>query len=409
MKKIRATALMTTSVLLVSCGSISADATDLTAVYTAKQTIQQDLSDEFIRGQTAFALNLLQNTAKAKPDENILLSPYSLMQQLAMSANGAAGNTAREMTGVLAGEMPIDKLNEQMSAWRGNQPDTSQCRLVTANSIWLRNTVSQNIRQEFLQTNADFYNAAVYSAPFDHQTVKDVNNWVKDKTDGMINKLIEEFEPNQMMLLLNAVSFDAKWETQYQKENVQKKQNFHAADGTLQTVTMLRSDESRMINGDNWIGFKKAYDGCYDFCAILPDEGISPAELLGSLDTNALLQQTSYAQIDAKIPVFSYDDDNQLNDALNSMGIHEAFTNDADFSGMTGYKSLLIGKVLQKTHIELDADGTRAGAASSVGMKTKSMAPTEQLKIVLDRPFIYLIADRTTGIPVFTGIVQSVG
>ena len=409
MKKLQIYSLLAASVLFVSCGSISADAKDLTAGFTPKQKTEEELIPDFIEGQTSFALNLLRTTTEKKQNENILISPYSLLQALAMTANGANGNTVQEMINVLAGKLSLEQLNSQLSAFRTQEPNTDQCRLVTANSIWFRKSDSITIKPEFLQTNADYYDAAAYAAPFDGNTVSDINKWIKDKTDGMIEKLIDRIEPNENMLLLNAVSFDAKWETKYEKEQLQKNQTFHAADGSQKTVTMLCSDESRMISGDNWKGFKKAYEGSYDFYAILPDEGITTAELLHSLDTASILQQTNYAQIEAKIPVFSYDDSNRMNDALYEMGIKDAFSNSADFSSMTGDRSLLIGRVLQKAHIELDADGTRAGAASVVGMKTKSMAPSEQISIVLDRPFIYMIADRTTGIPVFTGIIQSVG
>ncbi len=414
MKKLKLTALLAASLLLVSCGSLHVKAADLTVGYTPRQTEEHRLSPEFASGQTAFALSLLQKTAEARPGDNLLISPYSMMQALAMTANGAAGRTGAQMTQVLSGGQPLSELNADLCCWRKAQPDTEGCRLKTANSIWFRDSSGFHVRPEFLQTNADYYGAAAYAAPFDGSTVRDINRWVSHATDGMIPELLDDLQDGNredMMLMINAVTFDARWETRCKKEDQVKNSIFRAADGTEQSVTMLRTRESRWFCCEGGQGFLKPYQASYDFAAILPDEGTTPLQLLQSLTPDTLLTVLTKPEpcsVETMMPVFRYEDSNRFEETLIAMGMADAFTSSADFSGITDSTPLQITEILQKTQIILDADGTKAGAASSV-RGSKSAGPPQQIKkVILDRPFVYLITDRETGIPVFAGILQSV-
>ncbi len=369
----------------------------------------KDADEEFIISQTDFAVSLFQK--EATEGENVMISPYSIMQALAMTANGADGGTKTEMENVLGG-MPIDTLNEYLYTQRITQPQTDKCSLKTANSIWERDGRIK-VYPEFLQKNADYYSADVFNAPFDLTTVTDINNWVNTNTDEMIPKLIDCISDDTVMYLINAVAFDAEWEEKYDEYSIGT-YDFTAFDGTVQSCEMMSSSENCLITDANSIGFVKNYKGGkYAFAAILPNEGISVNDYISGLTAesfNSLLANRMYADVYARLPKFSYDYDTSLKDPLIEMGMPSAFTPEADFTklGETLTDMLCISDVLHKTFISVDEAGTKAGAVTAVIMSDCTAVPIPPVEIVLDRPFIYCIFDTETNIPVFIGTVNSI-
>ena len=384
------------------------NAQELTSDVTAQTVSGAEADDEFILGQTEFALSLLQNTAE--DDTNTLISPYSVMQALAMTANGADNETLSEMEKVLGG-LSIEKLNEYLYTWRTSQPDSNECKLKTANSVWYRNDSDRiTISPEFLQTNADYYNASAFSAPFDNSTVSDINTWISQNTDNMIPELLDKIDDNAAMYLINAVTFDAKWYSPYDKA---VDGEFTAYDGSVQKAEMMYSDEHYYLEDDNGSGFYKYYEGGrYAFAALLPNEEISLSEYIDSLTPESLYNTLSNPQdinVEAGLPKFSYDYGVGLNDTLSKMGMPDAFTRDADFSKMaetdTGY--LYINRVLHKTHIDVFEKGTKAGAATAIEMVDTAM-PMIEKTVILNRPFVYCIVDTKTSLPIFIGTLTSI-
>ena len=181
--------------------------------------------------------------------------------------------------------------------------------------------------------------------------------------------------------------------------------------GEKTNCTMLSSKEKLYVEGEHETGFVKEYSGGkYAFMAVLPNEGTGIYEYVSSLTADRFAklykERTGRYDVKTKTPQFKYDYDINLNETLRGMGMEEAFTMNADFSNMTGDKSLYIGSVLHKTHIELDANGTKAAAATAVTMDAKCALDESLPKTVyLDRPFVYAIMDTRTGLPVFMGTV----
>ena len=136
----------------------------------------------------------------------------------------------------------------------------------------------------------DWFDADIYSAPFNDATVTDINNWVKNKTDGLIDKLVEELGPNDMMVLINAVLFEAKWAEGYESDNVINNYTFQNYNKTESNVTMLVSTEYGLFKGKNYMGTAKDYDGKkYSLVTILPNEGVDVYDLLNSFTFGAIL------------------------------------------------------------------------------------------------------------------------
>ena len=371
-----------------------------------------DPGEDVILGQTKFALDLVKLTAKDQVGQNVLVSPYSVSQALGMTANGAQNDTRTEMETVLGGKM--EALNPAFSKMRTTAPNTKDAKLSTANSIWVRDGYA--VRDDFLQTNADFYGADAFSTPMDHSTVEDVNNWVNYNTDQMIPSIIGDGDITDQteIILANAVAFDAKWERPYTPYDIHQT-TFTAADGTEQTVDMMGRDFYTYLVDEHATGFLQYYKGGqYAFAAILPEEGMTPEAYLDGLTAERLhtmLTKPVNTKVITGLPEFEYDFGTNLNEPLQEMGMTRAFQSGiADFYGMTDdERGLYIGKVIHKTHIEVTPVGTRAGAATVVAMEAgAALDPEPPKEVILNRPFVYAIVDTKTSLPVFIGTVNSI-
>ena len=376
---------------------------------TARSVEGKATDEKFKTAQMNFALSLFK-AVSAQGKENMLISPLSIMLALAMTANGAEGKTLEEMEKVLGG-IEIDELNEYLYTYLKKLPSSEKYRLEIANSIWFRDDGSFTVNKSFLQKNADYYSAAAFASAFDSSAVKDVNNWVRENTDGMIEEIIEEIGPETVMYLINAIVFEAQWNEIYEKKDILDGA-FTAIDGTVRNVKMMSSTESGYIDDGNATGFVKDYkDGKYSFVALLPDEN-DVYGYIENLTAEGLVSALASAKgsVSVKMPQFSYEYEIELNDVLSSLGMPTAFSYGADFSGMrdSEYDNLSISKVLHKTYIELDSNGTKAAAVTSVGINRTSATITERF-VTLDRPFVYLIVDNETTLPIFMGVVTDIG
>lgn len=386
------------------------NAADLMANIRPRPVTGKDADDAFIHSQTDFALRLMR---ECNSEKNTLISPLSVMLALSMTANGAGGQTKAEMEAVLG--MTTQELNAYLHNYVNHLTTSKTAKLAIANSVWYRDADYLQVNPAFLQTAMDYYAADAYKAPFHYQTVQDMNNWVKENTDGMIDWIIDEINPDNELFLINALMFDAKWSTPYRQESQIRPGTFHAANGTDQNATMMHGTENTYLRDANATGFLKYYeDHRYAFVALLPNEGVSVSDYLNSLTPEALLQTLSThraATVYTAMPKFSYDYGIALSDTLKSMGMPTAFDKDyADFSPMAtaDRRNLFIGKVLHKTHITVDTEGTRAGAVTSASIDSITDALTEVYEVTLDRPFVYLILDTETNLPIFIGTVMSV-
>lgn len=370
--------------------------------------------DENLHAITDFGVELLKTTLKkGKEGTNVLVSPLSILMALAMTANGAEGETKTQMEAVLG-----ENLNPYLNAYRSALPSGEKYKLHLANAIWFKDMDLMEVKGEFLQTNADYYDAAIYKAPFDDSTLKDINNWVEYHTDGMIQNILENIPEDAAMYLVNALSFDAEWSDIY-TENQVRNGTFTKEDGTEQTVEMMYSNDSYYYLEDELVtGFIKYYYGRnYAFVALLPKEGVSVAEYVESLTgehVTELLENASMETVETKLPKFETEYSITLNDVLKQMGMINAFDEEiADFSAMATVPpewNISISKVLHKTFITVDERGTKAGAATVVQMDctTSSMEQEVPKRVYLDRPFVYLLIDWEKKEPFFMGTMMDV-
>ncbi len=398
------------------------DATDLMANITpCPPKPQTDLSVQNVKA-TDFAMRLFK--ASEVSGENTLISPLSVLSALAMTVNGAEGETLRQMEDVMG--MTKDEVNMYLYSYVKNLPQDEKNKLALANAIWFKDDGNFTVKNDFLQTNADYHNADIYKAPFNDDTLNDINSWASDNTDGMIPEILDEIDSESVMYLVNALMFEAQWAGIYYDHQV-KDGDFTTEDGTVRDTELMYDSENTFLEDDNAKGFIKYYDYTsnytkekkYAFVAMLPNEGVSVSEYIASLDgekLNAMLKDPVRCRVNTAIPKFDTNYSVDMVDVLADMGMPDAFNaRKADFDGIGKYNSLFgdnlfISRVLHKTSISVGELGTKAAAVTLVDVMYGSNPPPERIEnVYLDRPFVYMIIDCENNVPFFIGTMMDVG
>ena len=358
-----------------------------------------------------FGVRLFQ--AALEENRNTLISPLSVMTALAMTANGARGRTLEQMETVLG--LDTQTMNRFFEDYLQILEQSKDAQLRLANAIWIREDPRLVIEQDFVDTNTECYGAQIRRSTFDGDMVREVNRWVSDRTDGMIPSLLDQVPDAAMMYLVNALVFDARWEEPYESADV-RKGLFTDANGAQWNVPMMHSEEHFYLEDGGATGFLKFYEGGeYAFVALLPKEGISLRDYAATL-TGARLRELLTGAEDvlvlASMPKFETEYDVELGGVLQQLGMTDAFREElADLSGLgtCGDSGLYISRVLHKTYIRVAEQGTRAAAATTVEVSVKGAQQLPPHKTVtLDRPFLYLLIDVQTGLPIFMGSVSEI-
>ncbi len=413
----------------IGCGKQEAgkenEIVDLMQNVTADEVDVETVSveNEFCVDAADFAIALLQENVTDE-NENVMVSPVSALMALAMTANGARGDTRENMLAVLAPNQSMDDLNRNITNWADGLVSTDTASVKIANSIWFDESAGDiTVNEIFLQRNALYYHADIYQTAFQKSTIGAINQWVSDKTDGMITNILDQIPSDMRMYLLNAVSFDAEWKRVYYASQV-REHIFTNASGGEEKADMMYSEEYSYIEDENAVGFIKPYKEGYSFVALLPNEGMSTKEYINTLSGGHFLDMLANAGMDGidelhiSLPKFEAEYEAELSDKLQNMGMTDAFDGEkADFSGIGKIEAngsdtnLLIGGIYHKTYIAVDELGTKAGAVTTDYATADTAEPIEPPKIVyvnLNRPFVYAIVENETNVPIFIGVVNSV-
>ena len=374
---------------------------DLTEGISKNESASKAPDDEFRAAASSFAAELFKdNYSKGK---TTLVSPLSVLTALALAQNGAQGDTLAQLEQAL-GELDRDTLNAYMRAYCDFLTESDELKI--ANSVWTDS--SAEAKRAFLQKAVDSYSAQIFSAPLsDPKTVESINSWVKKNTDGMIPKIIEKADRYAIMMLVNAIAFDAKWETPYKRSDIEKLE-FTSYSGKSKKTEFMCSTESVYLSDSDAVGFMKPYkNGRFAFAALLPDENTGIDDYVASLSGDKLMKIFSSAkrgnEVNVKMPKFRAEYSTQLIDTLKKMGVKDAFdSKTADFSSLIENRDAYIATVVHKTFIEVDENGTRAAASTLVGADTMSLM--EPYSVCLNRPFVYMIVDTETNLPLFIGV-----
>ena len=355
-----------------------------------------------------FASNLFEKCFDG--EVNTLVSPLSVALAFAMVAEGADNETLAEIEDVLG--MNIEELRVFA---QGFLKENKQ--LNTSNSVWINSLDGFNVNKDFLENNSAYHNADVFEGKFNDKTLREINNWVNDKTEGMIDKIVDNLDERSVMCLINALLFDVKWEEEY-KEHQINDGVFTRESGEVDPVKYLDGSENIFIKDDNAKGFVKYYEGRdYAFVALLPDAGVSVKDYIKTLDgkkIDELLKNAEETKVITRLPKFEYETKLNLNSVLKDMGMEKAFDKEkADFSrlGQILGGNIWVGDVMHSTKITVAEQGTKAGAATAVIKYGAGASPAQEepKEVYLERPFVYMIIDMENNLPIFMGTVMSVG
>ena len=384
---------------------------------TSAQVNKTDLS-ALVDGNTAFTTDLYQALKDA--DGNFFYSPYSISMALAMTYAGARGETAQQMANTLHYTLPQNQLHPAFNSLdielsrRGEGAkgkDGKGFRLNIVNAIWGQKGFK--FLAEFLDTLAQNYGAGLRpidfaSAPEDSR--QKINNWVSDQTEKRINDLIPPgaITPMVRLVLTNAIYFNAAWQYPFKENATDKNGTFYLLDGSKVTVSMMKETEMLgYAEGTGYQAVELPYDGrALSMVVMLPKAGDfkSFERALDAGQVTTLIKDLKPRRVALSMPRFTFESTFKLREKLAKLGMPIAFSAGADFSGMTGSRELFISEVIHKSFVDVDEAGTEAAAATAVIMPTAA-PPGGLVEVTIDRPFIFLIRDISTGTIMFIGRV----
>ena len=349
-----------------------------------------------------FSIRLLR--ASMEEGKNTLISPISVLAALSMTANGAEGETLTQMETVLG------QKRDSLNAWYWYDTDRSGDYLHLANAVYIKDDGELTVKEEFLQTLEKWYESGIYMTSFNESTLREINHFVEDNTNGMVKNILDKIPDDAVMYLVNALAFEARWKMPYNEYQVSE-QVFTTEDGREQPVELMYSEEYDVyLEDDLFTGFLKDYEGGrYTFVTLLPKEGVSVQEVADSLSEADLADKINSrwgGTVLTAMPKFQTEFQVEMGDVLQFMGMTDAFDPyKADFSGLATYNggNIFIDRVIHKTFIAVGEQGTRAGAATVIQAATESAMPEEIKEVILNRPFLYMIWDTQTNTPLFMG------
>jgi serine protease inhibitor len=358
-----------------------------------------------VTSSNQFGFTFFNEMVAQSEGDNIFVSPLSVSLALGMTYNGARGTTEEGMRACLQfGDLSPAEINQ---GYRGLidllTGMDSKVKMEIANSIWYRQGFS--VLAEFLDAALTFFDAIVSELDFDNPDSADViNDWVAESTHDKIDSIVEKPLPNAaVMFLINAVYFKGTWVTEFDKNDTHDA-TFHAADGD-KTVKMMALHESeiRYLSNQHFSAVNLPYGrGLFSMTVILPNIGVDIDEVVAMLNSEnwaAWMGQFQEQEMDLYLPRFELEYEKMLNETLIALGMQEAFSTDADFTGINPAGGLFISKVKHKSYVKVNEEGTEAAAVTSVQIDVTSVG--NQLRI--DRPFIFVIHDSHSQALLFMG------
>jgi serpin B len=391
------TCIVLIAVLLTGCGSTGGNV-----------SFTMDKIDEtVVRRNSSFAWEIFRELNKVDEDKNIFISPLSISTALSMTYQGARDTTREAMAEALQYEgIETNTVNQSYkNLLRYLEQADSKVDLSINNSIWIRE--GEDIKEDFLTGNREFFDAYITELDFSRQDAPNkINNWIDDATKGKIEKMIEgPISPQVVMYLINAIYFKGQWSERFKEENTVSAK-FYATEGTPQDIKMMRrTGEVEYARGDDYKAVRLPYGkGKIAMYAILPQEGVLLNDFIAAMDEEKWhkIRKNVAKKEDVilQIPRFKIEYGiKELKDALTALGMGEAFSDRAIFSGIRN--GIFISNVLHKAVIEVNEEGSEAAGATVVIMKES--AAVEPPTFIANRPFIFIIADEETGTILFLG------
>ena len=363
-------------------------------------------SNSLTSANTAFGFSLFGELVDQDNGGNIFISPASVAMALAITYNGARGETQEKMAEALKlngiSLQQLNKANAELMSKLKNLDDGVLFNV--ANSLWAQK--GEKFKPDFMERNQRFYKAHIEALDFgDPDAPAIIDAWVKEKTGGKIEKIVDEIPGGVILYLINAVYFKGLWAVKFD-EKYTGERDFILLDGSKKKVPMMatQSDRFGYYHGDRFEAISLPYgNGNVSMYIFLPDMESSLKEFYSNLNAGnweSWMSRFQKEDVTVVLPRFKLEYEIVLNDALAKLGMGVAFDGSkADFTNMRSGKCW-IDEVKHKTFVEVNEEGTEAAAATSVRMKKGGAN-----MIRIDRPFFCAIVDNSIGTVLFMGSI----
>lgn len=358
----------------------------------------------------AFTFNLFKTIqATNTSNVNLFMSPMSVSMALGMTSNGAKGVTLAAINNTLGfGGFTQDEVNGYYNKLITELPKVDpNTTLNIANSIWYKQGFT--ISPDFLKTDSNYFHAKIEALDFSSSSSPTIiNNWVNDQTRGKIPAIVDKISPEDVMYLINAIYFKSVWNTKFDPAQTHN-QAFYLTDNSAVQASFMQSKmDYKIYAGNDASAIELPYiNNKFSMVIVIP-KGNTLDNLVANLDTvswhkwiTGLRQQNG----DVIMPKFKFSYDILLNNVLTQLGMGNAFSDAADFTGINPSGGLRITKVQHKAFVAVDETGTEAAAATSVSMGITAIVPTPP--ITIDHPFLFVIREMKTGLILFAGTMNN--
>ena len=366
-----------------------------------------------IESDNTYALDLFKTTYSLSEESNVFVSPLSVNMALSMTLNGANDATLDEMKEALrAKNYSVDEINTYNKSLREALVAVDKSTTLSiANSIWYNTIYTFN--NEFISVNKSNYDAEVTSVDFgSSNTVSRINNWVSDKTNKKIPSIIDELSADDAMCLINAIYFKGIWREKFDK-NKTKDEDFYSENGvSMGKVKMMNQTKHfQYTDDDNCKYLNLPYgNGAFSMIVMLPNEGKTIDDVISNLNNESWnnAMHMGSCEVNLQFPRFKVECSYEMDEAiLPEMGMMTPFTEFADFSDITTDRKIFITKVIHKSFVEVNEEGTEAAAATAVIMGPTSMPPAS-IDYIVNKPFAFAIRENSTGVILFIGKTGSI-
>ena len=351
--------------------------------------------------QVGFAVDFFKSVNAAEPqNSNVVVSPYSAAVALSMLAEGAEGQTKTEFNKALG--------NILYKAEDLGSNDTVIVK--SANSVWIDDNFSPRNRYvSLLEKDFDAFLDVLNFA--DPATLKAINNWCSEHTNGKINEIIDELSPNDVMVLVNALYFKAPWLDPFEP-GMTSTARFNGSLGVSDVKMMSRKAYMNYAEYNGCQLVELPYEGGrYSMYVLLPPQDIDINELISYLSKDAYetaIKSLQSTEVLLRMPKAKVETSLLLNASLQKMGVRTAFTGAADFKGISEMGPLSLGLVKQKCYVEISEKGTEAAAVTSAQIRMTAARPAQYVRMTVDRPYLFFITDTQESNIIFAGRIMNI-
>jgi serine protease inhibitor len=389
-------------IFLISCEVVNEP---VTIAEDAQPIVLKTNQQLRVNQDNAFAFELLKSTIAESNQSNVFVSPLSVSIALGMAWNGAQGETKTEMeVAMKMAGLSTDEINDYYKIMQSTLPTIDpSTKLSIANSLWYRQGFP--VKNDFLKVNSDNFGAYVRELDFAKTWAVDtINKWCSDKTNKLIPTILEEIPQESMMYLVNAVYFKGIWRNKFDKKETSERYFTNELDQKSKVNTMYQKDAFAYYSDELAQYVDLPYGNkAFSMTVILPAENKTTSDVLNSLTAEnwtSTLDQLHQREILLYLPRFKVENKFTLNNGLQAMGMKLAFTENADFSKISDIK-LFISKVIHKTYVAVDEEGTEAAAVTAFEFTSTSI-PTYPI-VDINKPFLFVIRENSTGVILFIG------